>query len=123
MAAPSSIDKALLPQSPFLVEDQDDVRTLRGGIVGQRIVGRRVAGFAGIEAQLVRRVGGVGDQLAQEDVGLRIDRVHHQVQKLGHFGLERLGLGGGISRRHGGALNPEQGWETPHIARGSVMAR
>jgi hypothetical protein len=45
-------------------------------------------------AQLVAGVGGVGDQLAQEDVGLRIDRVNHQVQQFGDFGLEGVGVSG-----------------------------
>ena len=47
-------------------------------------------------AQLVAGVGGVGDQLAQEDVGLGIDRVHHQVQQLGDLGLERVRLRSGL---------------------------
>ncbi len=47
-------------------------------------------------AQLVAGVRRVRDQLAQEDVGLGIDRMHHQVQKFGNLGLERLGDGGGI---------------------------
>ena len=47
-------------------------------------------------AQLVAGVGGVGDQLAQEHVGLGIDRVHHQAQQLRHLGLERVGFGNGF---------------------------
>ena len=39
-------------------------------------------------AQPVARVGRVGNQLAQEDVGLGIDRMHHQPQQLGDLGLE-----------------------------------
>ena len=62
-------------------------------------------------AQLVAGVGGVGDQLAQEDLGLGIDRMNHQVQEFGDLRLEDVGLGrcacgvhlhplqGGISRR------------------------
>lgn len=41
-------------------------------------------------AQLVAGVRGVGDELAQEDVGLRIDGMNHEVQKLGNLGLEGL---------------------------------
>ena len=44
-------------------------------------------------AQLVAGVRRVRDQLAQEDVGLGIDGVHHQVQQFGHFGLKRPGFG------------------------------
>ena len=51
--------------------------------LGDRLVAQPVAGIRG-----------VGNQLAQEDVGLGIDRVHHQPQQLGDFGLERMGFGG-----------------------------
>ena len=44
-------------------------------------------------AQLVERIGGVGDQLAQEDVAVGIDRMHHEMQELGHLGLELVRLG------------------------------
>ena len=47
-------------------------------------------------AQLVAGVRRVRDQLAQEDIGLRIDRMHHQVQQFGDLGLERLGFGGSV---------------------------
>ena len=53
--------------------------------LGDRLVAQPVAG-----------VGGVGNQLAQENVGLGIDRMHHQAQQLGHFGLKRMGLGNGV---------------------------
>ena len=46
----------------------------------------------GLVAQLVAGIGRVRDQLAQEDVALRVDRMHHQVQQLGHLGLEGMGL-------------------------------
>jgi hypothetical protein len=57
--------------------------------IGYRLIAQFVAG--------IRRV---RDQLAQENIGLRIDRMHHQVQQLGNLGLERLGEGGGIGGRH-----------------------
>ena len=47
------------------------------GLVGQRL-----------EAQLVAGVGGVGDQLAQEDLLVAVQGVHHQVQELFDLGLE-----------------------------------
>ncbi len=43
-------------------------------------------------AQLVQGVRRVGDQLAQEHVGLGIDRVDHQAQKLGDLRLELVRL-------------------------------
>ena len=52
------------------------------GRVGQRLVAQHLAG-----------VGAVGDQFAQEDVPVRIDRMHHQVQKAGNISLKGVGLG------------------------------
>jgi hypothetical protein len=51
-------------------------------------------------AELVAGVGGVRDQLAQEDIGLRIDRMHHQVQQFGDLGLKGLGQRRCIGHRH-----------------------
>ena len=49
------------------------------------------------EAQLVGGVGGVGDQLAQEDVAVAVHRVNHQPQQPLGFGLKPQGLGlGGL---------------------------
>src|SRR5690606_2696058 len=45
-----------------------------------------------LEAQLVGGVGGVGDQLAQEDIPVAVEGVNHQVQKLLHLGLELQSL-------------------------------
>lgn len=39
----------------------------------------------GAEAQLVRRIGGVGNQLTQEDFFVGIQGMDHQVQKLFYF--------------------------------------
>ena len=52
------------------------------------------------EAQLVQGVGGVGHQLAQEDVRVAVERVDDQLEQLVHLGLE-LELLGGSGRRHG----------------------
>ena len=46
----------------------------------------------GAEAQLVQRVGRVGDQLAQEDLLVAIERVDDQVEQLIDLSLERMGL-------------------------------
>ena len=50
-------------------------------------------------AQPVAGIGGVGDQLAQEDVGLGVDRMHHQPKQLSDLGLKRKRLGGGSFRK------------------------
>ena len=57
-----------------------------GVALEERRVGER------LEAQLVAGVGGVGDELAQEDLAVRVQRVDHQVQELLHLGLEAAGL-------------------------------
>ena len=46
----------------------------------------------GLEAQLVAGVRGVGDQLAQEDFLVGVQRMGDEVQQLGDFGLEGKGL-------------------------------
>ena len=53
-----------------------------------------------LEPQLVERVGGVGHQLAQEDVLVRVQRVDHEVQELLDLGLELVAFAG--SGRYGG---------------------
>ena len=51
-----------------------------------------------LEAQLVAGVGGVRDQLAQEDLLVAVQGVDHQVQQLLDFGLEaQCFLGGGFA--------------------------
>jgi hypothetical protein len=44
------------------------------------------------KAQLVASIRSIGDQLAQEDFLVGIQRMRDQVQQLGHFGLEGMGL-------------------------------
>ena len=53
-------------------------------------------------AQLVERVGGVRDQLAQEHVAVGIDRMHHEMEELCHLRLELVrgrSRGGVFGRR------------------------
>ena len=47
------------------------------------------------EARLVERVGRVGDELAEEDLFVRVERVDDQREDLLHLGLERE-FGGGV---------------------------
>jgi hypothetical protein len=61
-----------------------------GDIGVERVVTQR------LQAQFVQRVGGVGDEFAQEDVFVRVHRVDHQLEQLTCFYLE-LKRGG----RHG----------------------
>jgi hypothetical protein len=47
------------------------------------------------ELQLVERVGRVRDQLAEEDLLVRVERVDDDVEELAGFGLECQGFSGG----------------------------
>ena len=91
---------------------------------GRRAIGNQLRRRDRLVAQLVAGIGGVRDQLAQENLGLRIDRVHHQVQEFGDFGLERLGFGGGGNGLgHIGLTAQTKGMESPDIAMPSGVAR
>ena len=46
----------------------------------------------GLKAQFVAGVRGIGDQLTQKNFFVGVQRVRHQMQQLGNFGLERKGL-------------------------------
>ena len=60
-------------------------------------------------AQLVAGIRRIRDQFAQEDIGLRIDRMHHQMQEFGNLGLKRLGFGRCVAHRHAFARQIEKG--------------
>ena len=47
----------------------------------------------GFKAQFVAGIRCVANQLAHENIGVGIQRVRNQVQQLGYFGLEGMGLG------------------------------
>ena len=93
------------------VDRKRDAR--RGVLAEQRGIGDRLV------AQPLAGVGGVGDQLAQEHGAVGIDRMHHQVQKLGDVRLERAVFGAGLfgCGRHGAvprALHiPRPRWNSP----------
>ena len=91
------VDQFLPVHADAAVDDGKRVRLLvrHDADLGRLAVRDQFGRGDRLVAQLVAGVRRVRNQLAQEDVGLRIDRVHHQVQKFGNFGLERLGFGGG----------------------------
>jgi hypothetical protein len=84
------VDGLLLRQADAVVGDGQRARVLVeahahfevGRVFVQGAVVQR------LEAQLVAGVGGVGDQLAQEDLLVGVQRVGDEVQQLGDFGLE-----------------------------------
>ena len=73
-------------------------------------------------AQLLAGIGGVRDQLAQEDVLVGIDRMHHQVQQLGDVGLESAVFDlGFFSNRHGKLL-PLRAYEVGHCSKATLRS-
>ena len=52
------------------------------------VAGQELGLLQGEHAQPFAGIGGVGDQLAQKDVAVGIDGMHHQVQELGNLGFE-----------------------------------
>ena len=70
-------------------------------------------------AQLLAGVGGVRDELAHEDVAVRIDRMDHQVQEARDVGLETLGLG---RRSAGGTATSVVKFASPIVKRAGANA-
>ena len=73
----------------------------RAGLVVGGDADLALAGELGVrqgqETPLVEGVGGIGDQLAQEDLAVGVDRVDHHVEEFFDFGLELHMFGHGIS--------------------------
>lgn len=67
----------------------------------------------GFEAQLIGGVGSIGDQLAQEDFLVRVQRMDHQLQQLLDLGLEAKCLLVGINGHWGRA----PWWSRPQCGR------
>ena len=67
-------------------------RGVRGQRDRQRIRAQQLRLGERLEAQLLAGIGGVRDQLAQENFLVRIQRMNHQAQHLLGFGLELFDL-------------------------------
>lgn len=80
----------------LLIERQRDAR---GGVAAKEL--RRDDRFV---AQLLAGVCRVRNQLAEKDVLIGIDRVHHQVQQLRHIGFEDMVVHHHHGRRHRAAI-------------------
>ena len=93
------VDGFLRAHADAVVGDRQRLRVLVEGELhlqlGVALI--QAAVVDGLEAQLVAGVRRVGDQLAQEDFLVRIQRMGHQVQQLGDFGLEGKGLLGHVA--------------------------
>ena len=89
-------DAIVLDDQAALVGVQRD-RDMRLRIITQQSrLGNRLI------AQFLAGIGGVRDQFAQENIFVRINRMHHHLQQLRYISLERMGLRGGNGvGRHG----------------------
>src|SRR6185312_13694666 len=80
----------LVPRHPDAVVDHGE----RSRLAVEVDANARLAGGAELalrqllEPELVERVGCVRDQLAQEDVAIRVERMDHEVEQLLDLGLE-----------------------------------
>ncbi len=110
------VDQFLARHADAVVDHRKRIRLLVGHDADFRrlAVGDQLRRGNRLVAQFVAGIRRVRDQFAQEDVGFRIDRMHHQVQEFGHFSLERLGFSGhggigghSLARWMSGTDNPE----------------
>jgi hypothetical protein len=87
-------DRLVAAHADAVVGDGDGARGLVEADLDFQFVVVAVQGVVvdSFKTQLVRCVGGVGDQLAQEDLLVRVQGVDHQLQQLFYFGLEAKGL-------------------------------
>ena len=117
------LDQILAVHADAVVGDGDG----RGVLVdGDRdLEGAAVGGEIGLGqgrvAEPVAGVGGIGDQLPQEDLLVRIDRVDHQVEDAPHLGLELQCI-----LAHGAVLSCDVSWldlnaAGTHMGRGAVV--
>ena len=88
-----------------------------------------LSSIEGEVTELIERVGGVGDELAEKDLRVGVERMDDELEELAYFGLELL-LGHGIliiaKRERGkeGSSWPcrNRGADTPHEEMSSHMA-
>ena len=88
------VDKLVLTHPNAAVGDGQRLGRLVGGddnVKQRRLFQKRWCGN-GLVTQLVQRIGRIGNQLTQENIPVGINRMHHELQKLGHFRLERVGF-------------------------------
>jgi hypothetical protein len=79
----------MVPHADAAIGDGQRARGLVGndpdpGILGQR----QVAVGQGFKPAAIRGVGGIGDELAQEDLPLRVERMDHEIEQASDLGPE-----------------------------------
>ena len=82
----------VLGHADTVIGDRQGAGVLIDGETDQEIAVLHADGIIrqGAEIELVDRVGGVRDQLAQENLLMGIDRIDHHIQELFGFGFELL---------------------------------
>ncbi len=95
------VDEFVLAHANAAVGDGQRLGRLVGGDddIEQRRLFQKGGRGNGLIAQLVQRIGCIGNQFAQENIPVGINRMHHEVQELGHFRLECVGFRLGFFRR------------------------
>ncbi len=83
-------DQILLIHADASVADREGFVLFVQLQIDSRIERKRPVGIVGERqvAELIKRVGGVGNELAQEDFRMRIEGVDDQLQQLIDFGLK-----------------------------------
>ena len=85
------IDDLLAAHADAVVRDAEQPRS---GIDGHAnaelgIVREQLGAGEALETEPVVGIGSVGDQLAEENLSLAVERMHHEVQQLLDLGLKR----------------------------------
>ena len=95
------VDKLVLAHADAAVGNGERLGRLVGGDddIEQRRLFQQGRRGNGLIAQLVQRIGRIGNEFAQENIPVGINRMHHELQKLGHFRLECVGFRLGFFRR------------------------
>jgi len=91
---PEVVHDLLAAHAHAVVADGDGARVLVVGDLDLQVAVALEQGIVGqgLEAQLVRRIRGIGDQLSEEDFLVAVQGVDHQVQQLPDLGLELQGF-------------------------------
>ena len=84
------VDEILPPHADAVIGDGERAFVFVGRDADDkgRAVRDQSRGRDGLVAEPVASVGRVGNELAQEDVGFRVDRMHHQPKQFGDLSLE-----------------------------------
>ena len=106
------LDQVVVGHADAVVGDGDGLR--RDGDVDLQLVafGEEFGVGEGQVAELVAGVGGVGDELAQEDLPVRVQGMGDDIEEAGDLGLEGVVFGAHKTPAFARFLALARGWET-----------